>query len=160
MSIHYFRVFADYFTFEILDEGMSGPRDLWNEKTLLDRVSTSKGAIAISTVRNMYVPVLIAIMKSGDFDDTISLDSWDHVVECSIEVLSDNLVVFGATDYYPDAPRIKIQPATYRAKIYYGGLSTLSENGLTGNDAYCIVLYPGSPISPRVIKQWEESGSR
>lgn len=160
MSRYYFPIFADYFAFEILDEGTSSPADVWNEKTLLDRIAVAKGAIVISTVRNMTVSVIIEILNSDDFNNAQFLDSWDHVVECSIDVLSGTLVILGTTDYYPDAARIIVPPNTYQAKIYYGGLSTLSENGLDGNDVYWIVLQPGVPISPRVIKQWRESGAR
>lgn len=159
MSRYYFRVFADYFTFEILDEGISPPRGLWNETTLLDRVATANGVIDVATVRNMFVPVLIEVLNSEDVDHTLSPDTWDHIVECSIATLTGSFVVLGTTDYYPDAPRVKVAPATYQARIYYGGLSTLSDDGLTGNDVYWVVLRPGPPIEPRVIKRWEGTGS-
>ena len=33
-------------------------------------------------------------------------------------------------EYFPDAARIEPAPGSYRARIYYGGLSSLSQDGL------------------------------
>ncbi len=160
MNRHYFPVFADYFAFALLDEGTAPPDNLWNEQALSDRVAVAKGTVVVGTVRNMFVPVIIETLGPQEIDDASALDTWDHVVECSLEISSGSLVVFGTTGYYPEAPRLRLPSTTYRTKIYYGGLSTLSKDGLNGNDIYFVILQPGPPIEPRVVKQWEYSGSR
>ena len=156
MSRYYFRVFADYFKFELQNEGAEPLVDLWNEKTLAERFAVGDGVVWISAARNMDVPVLVEIQNVvGDepfTEDT--LRTWDHVVECSIDISSGCLVIWGTGEYYPDAPRVKLTPGTYQVRAYFGGLSTLSENGLTGDDVYVITLRSGSPIQPRVIKQY------
>ena len=40
----------------------------------------------------------------------------------------------------------------YRARIYYGKLDALSEDGLEGEDHYRVVLWPGDPTPPVVLK--------
>lgn len=156
MSRFYFRVFADYFGFELLDDGALLPPDRINQETIANRVATSQGVINVTTQRNYYVPVVIEILAAGLLEDHHPNETWDHVVECSIEITSGRLVVLGTTDYYPDAPRIPIQPGTYQATIYSGGLSTLSEDGLRGEDVYWIVLQPGPAVETRVIKRFSD----
>jgi hypothetical protein len=74
-------------------------------------------------------------------------------MECSIEIPSGKIVVAGCTDYFPDAARIPVKPGNYRARIYYGDLNSLSEDGLDGGDHYKIVLWPSDDMVVRVIKR-------
>ncbi|MDW4736332.1 hypothetical protein NQ293_26040, partial [Escherichia coli] len=53
----------------------------------------------------------------------------------------------------PDAARIDVAPGTYRVRVSYGGLDTLSEDGLEGDDRYRLQLWPAPPIAVRVVKQ-------
>jgi hypothetical protein len=109
------------------------------------------GNIFVGTVRNMTVPVDVEIHEAEPVDN---LDSWDHVNECSIEIKSGRIAIAGCTDYYPDAPRITISPGIYRARIYYGDLEALSDDGLEGDDHYQVILWPSVFKPPIVLKQW------
>lgn len=152
---YYFEVFADYFKVELHDEGAEAQSDPWDEASLNDWVSVDKGVIRIRTARNMKVPVIVNISDNNsavDQEDNKAFASWDHVIECSIDITSGYLVLWG-NDYYPDAPRIALNPDTYQIQIYYGGLNTLSEDGLDGNDVYLIKIRPGPPIPPMVKKR-------
>ena len=108
----------------------------------------------MGTVRNMDVPVTVEIHDSEPQED---LTSCDQINECSIEVPSGKIVVAGCTDYFPDAPRILVEPGTYKARVYYSDLDTLSEDGLDGNDKYKIALWLGEAIEPKVLKRRVEN---
>lgn len=124
----------------------------------MDRLlALTNGTIGVGTVRNMNVPVTVEI---GDIaPEENDLSAWDQVNECSIDVSSGRLVVAGCTDYFPEAARIDLAGGTYRARIYYGNLDSLRNNGLDGDDHYRIVLWsePAAPL--RVMKQRSASGA-
>jgi hypothetical protein len=50
--------------------------------------------------------------------------------------------------------RIEIPPGAYRARMSYGALDTLSEDGLSGSDHYRVQLWLAPSIAVRVLKQW------
>jgi len=62
-------------------------------------------------------------------------------------------VIAGCTDYFPDAMRIPVPPAVYRVRVSYGGLDTLSDDGLEGDDHYRLQLWPATSIAISVLKQ-------
>jgi hypothetical protein len=99
----------------------------------------------------MNVPVTVDIADIAPEEHDFS--AWDQVNECSIDVPSGRLVIAGCTDYFPEAARIDLPPGTYRARIYYGNLNSLTNNGLDGEDHYRIVLWSESPAPVRVLKQ-------
>ncbi|MFN5713043.1 MAG: hypothetical protein ACK463_00385, partial [Bradyrhizobium sp.] len=78
---------------------------------------------------------------------------WDHIVEASLDVASGRIAIAGCTDYFPDAARIDVAPGTYRLRVSYGALDTLSEDGLEGDDHYRLQLWPAPSIAVRVLKQ-------
>lgn len=151
MEKHELELFADYFQFYLQDERVDGDlSDSWTDEAVANLLALAPGTIGVGTVRNMAVPVVVEIHDTRPSDD---LAQWDHVTECSIDVPSGKLVVAGCTDYFPDARRITLEPGTYRARIFYGGLNALSEDGLDGGDHYRVVLWPGGPIEPKVLKK-------
>ena len=62
------------------------------------------------------------------------------------------LVVFGCTDYRPDAARVKIDPQYYRARIYYGGLETVTDFD-KGDDHYKMVLWAAPFSEMKMLKE-------
>ena len=78
------------------------------------------------------------------------------MTECSIEVPSGRIVIAGCTDYFPDADRVNVLAGTYQARISYGQLDTLSDDGLDGDDRYRVQLWPDSALAARVVK-WRKS---
>jgi hypothetical protein len=150
MKFHY-ELFADYHQFYLQDEGASGNlSDAWTPAASERLLALAECTIGVGTVRSMTVPVTVEIVDAAPTDEWAV---WDHVNECSIEIPSGRIVIAGCTDYFPDAARIELTPGCYRARVYYGGLKSLSEDGLSGEDHYEIVLWPGDPIEPRVLKQ-------
>jgi hypothetical protein len=146
-----FELFADYFQFYLQDESADGDlEDSWTDDAVARLLAVAPGAIAVGTVRNMDVPVAVEVLLEAPMSD---LDSWDHVTECSLDVPSGRIVIAGCTDYRPDAARIDVGPGTYRARISYGSLSSLSEDGLDGDDHYRVQLWQAPAVEPRVLRQ-------
>jgi len=144
-------LFADYYQFYLQDEQAKGDlSQAWTEQAVERLMALAPATVGVGTVRNMTVPVTIEVRRSEPADD---LEAWDQVNDCSIEVSSGRLVVAGCTDYFPDARRVVVPPGCYRVRLFYGKLDRLSEDELEGDDLYRVVLWPGDPAEPRVIKQ-------
>ncbi len=145
----HFELFADYFQFYVQDDSIGG--DLsdggWSQDAVDRLLAVGDGTIAVGIVRNMMVPVDI---EPHDAPPQQHFEEWDHVNECSIEVRTGRLVVAGCTDCFAEAARIAVECGTYRARIFYGSLSTLSEDGLDGDDHCLVQLWPAVP-SPLVV---------
>ena len=135
-------LFADYFQFYIQDEVVSGDlSNAWTDEAVERLLAINQGTIGIGTVRNMDVQTSLKVFDSEPELINIS-DSIHHINECDLEMISDNLVIAGCTDYFPEAKRIKIGKGLYRARVYYRDLDKLSEDGLEGEDSYEIHLWP------------------
>jgi hypothetical protein len=146
-----FELFADYFQFYLQDESADGNLgDSWTEVAVARLLAVAPGAIGVGTVRNMDVPVVVEVLVAEPIPD---LDSWDHVTECSLDVPSGRIVIAGCTDYFPNAERIDVEPGTYLARVSYGALDSLSEDGLDGDDRYRVQLWQAPSIEPRVLRQ-------
>jgi hypothetical protein len=113
-------------------------------------LAIAPGATGIGTVRNMVVPVTAEIHDHEPGDD---FSEWDYVVEASLEVTSGRTVIAGCTDYFPGAMRIPVLRGIHRVRVSYGGLDTLSADGLEGGDHYRVQLWPAGPIAVRILKQ-------
>ncbi|SEM47087.1 hypothetical protein SAMN04488505_104489 [Chitinophaga rupis] len=134
-------LFADYFQFYIQDENADGDlSDSWTQEAVDRLLALAPGTIGVGTVRNMHVPVTVKIFDS---EPEMIADN-EHIAqinECSLETDTGRLVLAGCTDYFPDALRIEVTPGTHRARIYYGNLDKISEDGLDGEDFYEIHLW-------------------
>jgi hypothetical protein len=103
------------------------------------QLGVARGTLCILTARYVDVPVTVQIQASAPTDD---FAPWDRVVEASLEVPSGCIAVHGPTDFFLDVPRITVAPGSYRARVYYGGLATVSADELEGADHYRIELWP------------------
>jgi hypothetical protein len=150
MSCFDLTLFADYFQFYIQDEAVTGDlSQAWNEEATARLLAIAPGTIGIGTVRNMDVPIRVEIHQREPDDDS---PAWDHVVEAAVDIASGRLVVAGCTDYFPNATRIATSPGTYRARVSYGALGTISEDGLSGEDRYRVQLWLAPAIDVRILK--------
>ena len=138
MESYSLEIFADYNQIlmhdEMSDEDLT---ESWSDKAYNQMVIVSKNALAMSTVRNMDVPVEIVVV---DDEPCYVADEWDHIVRCSLNVSSGSLIVRGVSDYLPDAKKIAVTPGQYTAWLLYGGLDTIDDDGIEGEDRYSIVL--------------------
>jgi len=105
--------------------------------------------VVIQPSRNMTVPVEIEV---SDVPPTLAFENWDHVAEASIELPSGRLEIHECTGGSIDV--LPVAPGTYRVRAYFGGLDTLSDDGLDGDDQYSIFLWP-APFAPiEILKQY------
>jgi hypothetical protein len=150
MRAYKFRLFADYFQFCLQDEQAEGfLGESWTQEASDRLLALAPGTIGIGTARNMHVPVTLEIRDTAPDDDP---NSWDQILECSIDVPSGRLVIAGCTDYFPETARISLVPGTYRARVYYADLNSLSADGLEGNDEYRVVLWPAPAGDLEILK--------
>lgn len=144
-------VFADYFQFLLEDGRLSGDlAEVWNERATADRIAVGRGVVGVQTARNYLVPVTVELRDSEPQENW---DLWDHIAECSLEVPSGQLIIYGPTEFPEEAPRLLLRPGTYRARIYYGGLDSVANNGLDGDDHYRVVLWPGLVGPTKLLKR-------
>ncbi|MBY8233318.1 hypothetical protein KW535_18475 [Vibrio fluvialis] len=140
MKSYSLEVFADYNQVYLHDETIEPDLSVaWDDQAYEKLIFVDHGCIALSTARNMDVPVEIVV---SDEKPDIDKKSWGHIVYCGITLASGLLVVRGPSDYLPDATRVKLKPGNYAAYVLYKGLTTLSEDGLEGDDYYKTILWP------------------
>src|SRR5437899_9277800 len=79
-------VFADYFQFYLWDKVADPPAPVdWTDQDESNRLKAEPNVAVVCPVRNMTVPVTIEVL--GGAPD-YSLEQWDHVAECSLELPS------------------------------------------------------------------------
>lgn len=151
MPSHNLNLFADYFQFYLQDESADGDlSEAWDSVSVQRMFAVSNGVVGIGTARNMDVPVRLEFLDSEPVPD---FADFDHVVEGALHIKGGPLVVAGCTDYFPDAARFDVGTGTYRVRLSASGLSTLSENGLDGQDRYRVQLWQAPHAEPTVLKQ-------
>jgi hypothetical protein len=121
------------------------------EQTAIDRIGVASGVIALHVDRGYRIPVELEILDCEP--DDRSTDNWDHIAESSIEFQSGLLILADWLQHTPPPERIPIPAGCYRCRAYFGGLGT-TRTLLEGDDHYRIVLWPGAPIEPKVLKRY------
>jgi hypothetical protein len=81
------------------------------------------------------------------------IDAWDQVNECTLQVPSGCIIVYGIGDDLTPERRIVVEPGSYRARIYYGNLDSLAAESPEGHERYRIVLWRAAPSGVCVLKQ-------
>lgn len=151
VSTHSFHISAEADAYCLLDRGQDDSLELaWNDDFHQLGLGVEGGAAAARVARSMTVPVELNVFAS---EPDRPLGPWQHVVDGSIDVMSGELGVFGLVDP-PDTIRwVPLAPGTWRVRTYAAGLDTLDEDGLTGDDHYCVDVWPGSPCAPTLLKR-------
>jgi hypothetical protein len=143
-------LFADYFQFYLWDKQLSpeAPTD-WTDTDISNRLKAAGNVVVICSIRNVTVPVTVEV-----FEHPIRYDPnlWDHIAECSLELPSGKLEVHECTG--GSVATMHLAPGSYRVCAYYGGLGTVSQNGLEGQDRYLITLWPAPSAPLQVTKRW------
>ena len=149
-------VFADYFQFYLWDAGMN-PRapEHYAPPDLKRRLKTGPNVVAILTARNMDVPVTVEIVEA---EPSLDLAAWDHVAEASLRLPTGHLQLHECTG--GAVADFDITPGRYRIRLYQGGLDSIDNMGLEGNDRYHLVLWPAPHAEVRVLKQAKLQGLR
>jgi hypothetical protein len=151
-----FTVYADYHQFYVedaqTDAAQSAAPEFWSQEAFNRGLAIGRDMIAVGTARYGNVQVELEIAAQEPETD---LTAWDQVNECSIELHSGTLLVRGCTQDTESAPRIEATPGTYRARVGYANLDVDDPEAPNGDDHYRVVLWPGEPIEPRVLKMYE-----
>ncbi len=149
-STFQFELFTDYHQFYLQDAEAKGDlSESWTDEANDRLLAIGERVIGVGTARNMEVPVLVEVHPA---EPPLDLDPWDHVTQCSLEVPSGRVVIAGCTDYFPDASRFDVPPGILQVRVSYGGLHTLSDDGLDGDDHYRVQLWPGPRCRVSVLK--------
>lgn len=148
--IRRYEVFADYHQFYLWDAQASPPTDLdFTQEDVESRIKAAPYLVVIQPERNMTVPVEIEVAAAAP---DLDLGGWDHVAEASLELPSGRLEIHECTGVSLDV--IALAAGWYRVQALFGGLTTLSEDALEGDDHYRLVLWPAPPADVVVLKQF------
>lgn len=145
-------LFADYFQFYLQDddERFGDLSKAWTDEAVERMLAVAPGVVGVGTARNMTVPIVVEVL---DEEPAADFDQWEHVVEAGLEVQSGRLVVAGCTDYLPAAERLPVSVGIYRVRMSCCGLSTITENGLEGDDRYRVQLWQVARLEPPVVRK-------
>lgn len=151
MPVYELEIFTDYFQFYLQDEQVTDDlSQSWTPEALKRKLVCKPGLVGVGTVSNMPVPVRVEVLVAPPA--AASPDAWEQINECSLHVPSGRVVIAGVSDYLPKAQRLEVTPGWHRLRIGYGGLNTISADGLDGNDHYHIWLWPAPEAALHVVK--------
>ncbi len=152
VHVHELALFADYFQFHLRDDAATGDLSLaWTAEAVERMCATAPGVIGLGTARNMTVRVRLEVLEGAPGDGP---GDSDHVVEGPLQVGSGRVTIAGCTDHLPDALQLALAPGSYRVRLSAGGLGTLSDDGLDGEDHYRVQLWPAPLADVCVLLQW------
>jgi len=137
-----FEVFADFHQFlaRDADADWQDLADRWTPDAVDASFVQGDGYVAVGTARDMIVPVTVRLLSGGG--SVTDQGTWDGCREGELAVLSGRLIVQGVTDNGASGGIVHVPPARYRVRVRFGGLDTISEDGLRGDDHYAIELTP------------------
>jgi hypothetical protein len=152
------RLFADYFQLHVMDEDAEDDLgDVWTPQALADALAVAEQTLGIGTEANTHVAVTVQVLDQPPNDDS---DSFDHVVEASIEIPTGRIAVLGCTDYLPDAARFDVPKGFVRVRASRANLANVLQPGEDGYDApeaaeqVHLTIWPATYGAPAVIKRW------
>ena len=140
-------LYAKQHQFYLQDANVKQPlSQLWQGKSLSDRVVGNVGGLAVRTVTDKHVSVYLEV---SDTPLAGSLDEWQYVADAAVHVQSGQLIIAGGTDYFPDAARINIPGDTYQVRVMGRGMTSHDE---PESEEYRVYLWPGEHRRVRVVK--------
>jgi hypothetical protein len=141
---------ADYHQFYLWDREMSpsAPEE-YTDDDVQRRIKTGHHVVVIQPERNTTVDVEVEIHAT---EPEYDLGQWDHIAEASLHLPTGHLDVEECTG--GTVAEFRVEPGWYKVRSFHGGLNTIDESGLEGNDHYCAQLWPAPADKDRVLKQW------
>jgi hypothetical protein len=136
-------VFADYRQVYVHDASFDFAASAadwfdWTGTNAENRVAAAPGMLNICTARNVDVQVRIEVF---DAEPPLDVEAWDQVVEAGIALSSGQLTV--SSPLGENALSLAVDQGQYCSRVFFGGLHTLSDDGLLGQDHYLVQLWPG-----------------
>jgi hypothetical protein len=158
MAVTELRLFADYFQVHVMDENAEDDlSEAWTEEAVADAIAVAEQTLGIGTDVNMHVAVTVELLDSRPGDDQ---DTFDHVVEASIEVPSGRIAILGCTDYLPDAARLDVPVGFVRIRASRSNLAKVCQPGEDGYDGLDTMeqvrlqIWAAPYSAPSVAKRW------
>jgi len=153
---HEFELFADNLQFYLCDQAKAPPApEEYTDEDIQRRLKAAPHIVVVQPVRNMTVPVQLEVCGA---DPGLDPSDSDHIAECSLDLPSGRLQVLECTGKV--VQKIELAPGSFRVRVRFSGLNTLSRDGVDGNDRYRITMWPAAPAAVTVIKQWSGTQSR
>jgi hypothetical protein len=125
----------------------TAPED-YTDEDVSRRIKTGPYVVVIQPERDMAVPVEIEIY---DAEPEYNPDEWEHIAEASLHLPTGHLQVHECTG--GPAADFEVTPGWYRVRSMHGGLNTIDESRLEGDDYYKVALWPAAPTEVTVVKQ-------
>ena len=153
MTVQKFELFADYFQLYLADDGSEiDTSEIWNDESVRLKLAVAKNTLAVGTFRNVDVQLEIEILDNAP---SIDISEWDHVSQGYLTITNGKCVVYGCTDYLPDAQRVSLPSGEYSALSLAKGLSTITEEWEDADDYYKVVLWPSTEKEYKSLKCYE-----
>ncbi|MBP1849005.1 hypothetical protein [Rhizobium halophytocola] len=123
----------------------------WDAAALDARMALGKGWMVVATERDMPVPVRVTLYERDPegIDDLV-----DHAVLGHLLTHGD-VVIAGLNDYWPTATHLTVPAGWLWARWLSIGLSSLSADGLEGDDRYEMQFWPATSeggAQPMILK--------
>lgn len=122
--------------------------DFWTKDASEDKLAIEEGVIGVGT--ECYGPVKgeLYLLDSKSIIEDFGV--YDHVVEGSIDVKSGILQIFPCP-FNESVLEIKLDPGTYRVRVYSTGLETVEFD--EGDDFYKIEIWRQEYTARKVLKK-------
>jgi hypothetical protein len=82
----------------------------------------------------------------------VTAEDWDHVVEGGLVIESGCLHVYGPEDTGTNEAMVNVPSDSYSLLVCGRAFDSTNEYGDDGRDTYALLLWPGSPLRRRVLK--------
>lgn len=151
------RLFADYRQFYVWDpiaSNREAPEE-WDEEDVRRRIKVAAHVVVVCPERDMEVPVTVRLYSK---DPGFLISAWDHIAEAPLVVDSGEIEIHECTG--TNLAKFTVKPDTYRVRALHAALSSISPDGLEGDDSYTIDIFPCEMGPLIVTKQWLGNGEQ
>ncbi|MEZ5706349.1 MAG: hypothetical protein R3E56_14390 [Burkholderiaceae bacterium] len=147
---HTLSLFADYHQFYLQDGGLHpSPPTVWTDDDVNNRCQVAPHLVAICPLRDMVVEVELAVHDAPPPAPSVAPD---HEVTCSLDLPTGQLQIHECTG---TAVLDQIlAPGSYRVRVAFRNLASVSADGMDGQDSYLIELWPGEATDLVVTQRW------
>lgn len=142
--------YSQYRQFYICDRSSTKATDseyFWTDEALEDRMALEEGIIGVGT--ECYGPVKGEVKIVAFPSEITSADSYDHIVEGSLELKSGILQVLDCPNSSVEL-ELQLKPGFYRVRVSSSNLFTVE--GDEGDDFYSIEIWPQGLSGRNVLK--------
>jgi len=146
--------YTEYNQFYISDKTSqrnTGSINFWTPEALTDRLAIEIGVMGVSTECYGHIKGELDVLDTAN--NLIDFNKYDHIVEGGIEIKSGELQVLDCptSEIYL---KIKLQPGTYRIRVYCSNLASAVLDEDEGDDYYKIEIWQSRDVERKVLKRY------